>query len=108
MAGLVPAICGMAAAGGDGRDCPHSHQDKDWQEQHTPPPLAGGGWGEGWHQHRSRAPHTHKVGLRGASPLPPTSSRKGGGGLFSRGTIILMRMGTGPAMTIAERPLRHL
>src|SRR5450631_38454 len=33
------------------------------REHHTRPPLAGGGWGEGWHQHRSRSRHKWQARL---------------------------------------------
>jgi hypothetical protein len=87
----------------DGRDTPHTHQAKRWRELHTPPPLAGGGWGEGWRQHRSRSRHTWQARLRVASPSPQPPPARGGGGFFSGVALILMRMGTSPAMTVCLR-----
>src|ERR1700733_10302256 len=37
------------------RACPHTRQDKRRAEKNTPPPLEGGGWGEGSVQ-RTHAP----------------------------------------------------
>jgi hypothetical protein len=41
-----------------------------------------------------------------APPLPPTPPARGGGGLFAKATIILMRMGLVPAIRSGTRPRR--
>src|SRR5208337_3402022 len=48
----------------DGRVKPHRHQDRDVRVEYSPPPLEGGGWGEGFVR---------------PEPLPPTPSLKGRG-----------------------------
>jgi len=58
-------------------------------KSNPPPPLEGGGWGEGY------VPH---------DPLPPTPSLKGRGSVFSYIPLILTPMGLDPAICPVTLP----
>jgi hypothetical protein len=91
--GSVPAIHCGASAGGDGRDKPHTRQDNGAAGEKSSPP-AGGGWGRG-----SR----YEVELciyPTALPCDANPARKGRGRNTLRPALILMPMGTSPAMTV--------
>ncbi len=83
----------------------HRRQDKRRPERNSPPPLAGGGWGEGSHNRKTLRSDKFRARLRAAFPLPQPPPARGGEALFSSRTIILTCMGTSPTMTMrTQRP----
>jgi hypothetical protein len=100
MAGLVPAIPISTSAATDRRDTPHAHQDKGHAgEKSSPLPLREGVGGRGRRPEVEPATYAATVTCAGATPPPSPLPARGGGVCCSRQRLILMHMGTRPAMT---------